>query len=278
MKNKMLSKTLRAMLLWAPSILILASNSHANDRHFTYTYESAVLAPGAREIELWSTYKTGRHEYYTAMEHRAELEFGLTNKLMTSLYFNWKDEAVQDNTTSPASIKKEFEWQGISSEWKYKMTDPVANKVGSALYGEFSLGTDEVEFEGKLILDKRIGKNLFAYNFVFEPEWERQLNGGLGTPEIGVEHDLAFTHFFKPNFASGLEVRNHSEFTKEYRPEHSALFAGPVISYSAEGWWIAFTAMAQLPAIKRSVNDKSSGLILDEHERYNARLLLSFHL
>src|SRR5207249_2601297 len=98
-----------------------------------------------REIELWSTYRTGRNEYYTEFDHRAEFEFGLTPRLMTALYLNWKDVASQDNTTPNPSLKKEFEWQGISSEWKYKMTDPVADKIGSALYSELTLGTDEVE-------------------------------------------------------------------------------------------------------------------------------------
>src|SRR5689334_11389015 len=72
----------------------------ANERHFTYTHESAVLPPGVREFELWSTYRTGRNEYYTEFDHRAEFEFGLTKQLMTSFYLNWKDTASQDNTTT----------------------------------------------------------------------------------------------------------------------------------------------------------------------------------
>src|SRR5438067_233982 len=91
----------------------LAGVGGANERHFTTTHESAVLPPGTREFEMWSTYRTGRNEYYTEFDHRAEFEFGLTNRLMTSLYLNWKDTAAQDNTTTPVSIKKEFEWQGI---------------------------------------------------------------------------------------------------------------------------------------------------------------------
>jgi hypothetical protein len=248
-----------------PLVFVAVSICQANERHFTYTHESGVLAPGAREVELWTTYRTGRHEYYTEMDHRAEFEIGLTNKLMTAFYLNWKDVASQDNTTTPASIKKEFEFEGISSEWKYKMTDPVANKIGSARYAEFAVGTDEVGVEGKLILDKRIGKNLFAYNFVVEPEWHRELNGGLGVPEIELENNLAFTHFVTPRFGAGLELRAHSEFTSENKPEHIALFVGPVVSYATEGWWVAFTALGQLPAIKRSVNDKDSALVLSRN-------------
>jgi hypothetical protein len=263
--------------LLALTMLTWAGIACANERHFTYTYESAVLPPGAREFELWTTHRTGRHDFYSRFDYRGEFEFGLTDRLMTSFYLNWHDIAEADTTVSPTGIKKEFEFEGISSEWKYKMSDPSADKIGSALYGEFSIGTTEMELEGKMILDKRIGKNLYAYNLVGEVEWERE-PGEVEYEEAAIENNLAFTHFINPQFGAGMELRSHTEFTNQNHPEHSALFLGPVVSYATKEWWMAFTALAQLPAIKRSVNDKDSGLVLDEHERYNIRLLLSFPL
>jgi hypothetical protein len=278
----MLQRTKRvkwAGLLILPQLISFAAPivSFANERHFTYTYESSVLPKDGREFELWTTHRFGRHDFYSAFDHRAEFEFGLTNRLMTSFYLNWHSVAEEDTTTSPSTIKKESEFDGISSEWKYKMSDPVADKIGSAVYGEVTVGTEELELEGKIILDKRIGKNLFAYNFTTEAEWERE-PGEVEYEEVSIENNLAFTHFFNPAFAGGFELRNHSEFTNQNHPEHSALFFGPVVSYSTEKWWVAFTGMSQLPAIKRSVNDRNSGLVLNEHERYNLRLLLSFHI
>lgn len=251
--------------------------AQANQRHFTYTYESAVLPPGEREFELWTTHRFGRHDFYSRFDYRGEFEFGLTNRLMTSFYLNWHDIATEDTTVSPSVIKKEFEFEGISSEWKYKMSDPVADKVGSALYGEVSIGSTEIELEGKIILDKRVGKNLFAYNFSNEVEWERE-PGEVEYEEWAIENNLAYSHFYSDKLAAGLELRNHTEITNDAHPAHSALFLGPVVSYATDKWWVAFTAMSQLPAIKRSVNDRNSALILDAHERYNVRLLLSFPL
>lgn len=263
--------------LLLPALLLTAiGTTHANERHFTYTTESAVLAPGAREFELWATHRTGRHDFYSRFDYRAEWEFGLKDRLMTAFYLNWHDIAKADST-SPTGISKEFEFDGISTEWKYKMSDPSADKIGSAVYGEFSIGSTEMELESKIILDKRFGDNLIAYNLVGEVEWERE-PGELEYEEAAIENNLAFTHFINPRLGTGLELRNHTEFTNQNHPEHSALFLGPVVSYATEEWWVAFSALAQLPAIKRSVNDKSSGLILDEHERYNLRVLLSFHL
>jgi hypothetical protein len=276
-KSKEITKMLHIKKLLLPALLLTAiGTTHANERHFTYTTESAVLAPGAREFELWATHRTGRHDFYSRFDYRAEWEFGLKDRLMTAFYLNWHDIAKADST-SPTGISKEFEFDGISTEWKYKMSDPSADKIGSAVYGEFSIGSTEMELESKIILDKRFGDNLIAYNLVGEVEWERE-PGELEYEEAAIENNLAFTHFINPRLGTGLELRNHTEFTNQNHPEHSALFLGPVVSYATEEWWVAFSALAQLPAIKRSVNDKSSGLILDEHERYNLRVLLSFHL
>jgi hypothetical protein len=248
--------------------------SAANERHFSYTYESGVLPPGERELELWTTYRAGRHDLYVRLDHRAEFEIGLTNRLMTAFYLNWQD-VNQEVPTAPSSTQRQFSFGGVSSEWKYKLSDPVADGFGSAVYGELGLGTGEVELEGKLILDKRVGKNLYAYNFTVEPEWEI---GAEETEleEIGVENNLAFAHFFRPQTSAGLELRNHLEFTEDHKPEHIALFLGPVVSHAGGNWWVSATVLGQLPALKKSAEDPDSKLILDEHERVNARLLLSF--
>jgi hypothetical protein len=255
----------------------LPSFSNANERHFTYTYESATLPKGGRELEIWSTLRTGRNNYYSEMDHRLEYEVGLTDRLQTSLYLNFQDVAEADTSVTPSVVRKEFSWEGISSEWKYKMTDPVANVIGSALYAEFSLSNDELEAETKMILDKRFGNNLVAYNLVGEFEWERGIEG-TEYEETAITNALGFTHFFKPGVGAGLELNNKTAITNDAHPEYSSLFLGPVVSYATDGWWVSFTSLWQLPAIRRSVNTPNQGLVLDDAERFNARLLFSFHL
>jgi hypothetical protein len=264
----------RAFLILSLAAAAGTAVSHANERRFTYTYESAVLSPKERELELWSTYRTGRASLYSRLDHRLEWEWGLTDRLMTAFYFNWSD--VTQAGTTPGSTMKSSQWKGISSEWKYKLSDPVADALGSALYGEATLGTDEVELEGKLILDKRWGRNLLAFNAVVEGEWERE-PGGLEYEETAWENVLGVTRFFTPRFAAGFEVRNHNEFNTRGRAEHAALFAGPVVSYGGDGWWLAFSVLPQLPPLKKSAANPQDNLVLDEHERVNARLLLAFH-
>jgi hypothetical protein len=58
--------------------------------------------------------------------------------------------------------------------------------------------------------------------------------------------------------------------------EFSALYAGPVISYATQSWWMTFSVLPQLPALYK----KSEGSILelDDGEKINARLDFSFHI
>ena len=250
-----------------------ATPAFANERHFTYTYESAVLPKGARELEIWTTARLGREEFYARFDERVEFEVGLTDRLLTAFYLNTSSTTAQ---IAPDARESEFEFEGVSSEWKYKLSDPVADALGVALYGEASGGPGESELEAKLILDKQFGKLLLAANLVGAHEWDY---AGVDTEtEVEAEVDLGATWFFHPGFAAGVEVRNHNEIV-EGEWEHSALFAGPVVAYGSDDWWFALSVLPQLPALKKEdTPGDDDSRVLDEHEKLNARLLFSFHL
>jgi hypothetical protein len=236
----------------------------ASERHFTYTYESAVLRPGGREIEPWSTFRLGRSDFYSRLDSRLELELGLTERLQTALYLNAK--AVAEET--PLGRTTSTELAGISSEWKLKLADAVADRVGVALYGEIGAGPTELELEGKLILDKRVGRWLGALNLVAEHEWEFEEAGTEG--ETALEVDAAFCWFLTPRLAAGLELRSHTVLPPEGEPTRSALFLGPAFSYAREGWWVAASV---LPQIRALAGASDGGLDLEEHERVEVRVL-----
>lgn len=258
-------------------LALAAGSALANDRHFAYTYETAVLPPGGREIEMSTALRYGRVDHYAALDHRLEFEAGVAENLMTSFYLNWKNETSEG---APGELGSKFTWQGVSNEWKWKLSDPVADPVGFALYSELSYSTEDFELEAKTLFDKKIGKLLLAGNLVGSLEFE---DGASETEleEIEVEEDLAANYTLTPHFSAGLELRNHNEIGKETGKEgmeweHSALFLGPNVSYSTEGWWLTFSVLPQLPALMKK--EGGSILVLDEHEKINARLIFSFHI
>ncbi|MBL0341608.1 MAG: hypothetical protein IPP71_12095 [Bacteroidetes bacterium] len=177
---------------------IFASSSlQAQDRLFTYTYQSVVLNQGQREIEVWNTLRTGREGFYRALDSRIEFEFGVAKKLQTAFYLNMSNSASEqsfdiNDGEDLVYIETEMDWS-FSNEWKYKLSDPVANAIGSALYAEIGVGSKEFEIEAKLILDKKIGRITHALNLVAEPEWETEIESEYnesGILESEVENEL----------------------------------------------------------------------------------------
>src|SRR5258708_6352920 len=80
---KILQKIALFLLLAFPAI-----SGFANRRHFTYTYESAVLPKASHELEIWNTIRLNRKVFFRGLDTRAEFEFGLGGNFQTSLYLN----------------------------------------------------------------------------------------------------------------------------------------------------------------------------------------------
>lgn len=263
-------------------VTLFSAHASANERHFTYTYESATLPSGAKELEVWATNRVGRERRYNRFDNRLEFEVGLTDRLQTAFYLNTK-AIVQD---VEGETETKYEFSGVSSEWKGKLSDSVADALGSALYGEISYGPEELEIEAKVILDKRFGDVLIAANLVGELEIEDI--GGANAPELVLQIDLAALYFFSRQVGLGLEIRDDNIFHDAREFEHSTFFVGPVVAWAGEPAWMSLTFLAQVGAVKVEEEEAAApaeekaevtfGPELDDHERVNARLILGFHL
>jgi hypothetical protein len=256
------------------ALICIVAGARAQDRVFTYTYQSGVLNKGQKEIEVWSTLSGGRNNFYRGLDHKLEFEVGLGRKLQTSFYLNYGNSSavVEDNGIQILSNSTDY---SFSNEWKLKLSDPVANRIGSALYFEYSLAPTETALEGKLILDKQIGKFTHAVNFVGEYEIEHAFtpNGNRLKSEKEGEFTLEFNYGLsykvKDHFSFGLEAMNQNQFS-DSKLASSVLLAGPAFSYSTNGFWINLTCMPQI------TNLKGGKLELNDHERLQTRLIFSY--
>lgn len=269
----------------------VAFTSNAQDRQFVRTYQSLTLPKGATDVEVWNTFRTGRKYFYTRLDQRLEFEKGISDKLQTAFYMNASHVGVGSyfidstgivrDTLGAINTASEF---SFSNEWKYKFSDPVANTIGSALYGELTLAPEEIELEAKIILDKKINKHLFAMNLV--GEWEYELENDNGEVELEmeampVEVDFAYMYSFKPNFGLGVEAMYSSEFEKEHgggmEIEKSALFAGPTLFWSGERTFLILNVFPQVANMHKEDGNNES-LDLMNYEKFDARILfgLSF--
>ena len=175
--------------------LVFLVSSYSNERKFGYTYQSLVLGKGNKELEIGTTARIGKDiPYYAAFDNRMEFEWGITNKLQTAFYINFSNTSLDAGT----GMETEFEFEGISSEWKYQLSSPSKDPVGFALYTELGLNTDEAELEAKLIFDKRVKKHTFALNLVFENEWE--FSSHKSESEIALEGDFGWSYDISKSF------------------------------------------------------------------------------
>jgi hypothetical protein len=247
----------------------------ANRRHFTYTYESAVLPKGSHELEIWNTVRLNRKDFFRGLDTRSEFEFGLGGNFQTSLYLN-----VSSELDNAGGIDQTF---GFSNEWKYKLLDAAADPFGLALYGEGSYTNSEIELEGKIILDKQIDQFLFAFNAVGEHSFVSGLtDSGIMTTQTEevMELDGGIAYFLSQNFTVGIEARNHIKRPPglEGGGTYSALFIGPSLSFAGPNWWAALSVMPQITGSAKSQDNILSPdkLDLNEHEKLEARIVLAF--
>jgi hypothetical protein len=253
--------------------LSVASSASATDRRFPFTYETGVLGPGQAEIEPWTTFRVGREHYYSRIDQRLEFELGLVRNLQTALYWNFERVTAdaRDPVTGELVRSSEFTLASISSEWKYKLSDPLADTFGSALYLEGAYGPDEAELEAKLLFDKQVGNFLVALNLVGEQEWE--FSAGETESEQKLVLNLAAGYFLTNELVLGAEIES-ATLIEEGSMESSVIYAGPSLAYASGRYWAAVGVTPQVFAPKT----EEGRLDLEHNEYLRARILLGFHL
>jgi hypothetical protein len=262
-------RLLRSSLLIAIAILGITV-TQAQDRIFTYTYQSTVLFKGQRELESWNTVRTGRDNYYVRYDNRTEYEVGLGSNLQTAFYLNLTTmtKTISEGGNNSLATENEI---GFSNEWKLKLLDPVADPIGLALYGEVGISSNEFELEGKIIIDKKIGKFTIATNGVYEQEYAPDYMGNeLEWEKEGkLEGDLAFAYSVSPRFHITQENVMKSVIVGN-EITNSALYSGIGFSHVQEKFWVNFTVLPQVTSFKGATN---TNLNLNEYEKIQFRLL-----
>lgn len=249
--------------------------AQADERLFTYSYEADVLPKGAWEFEQWLTGRFAKDDGdYAAWDFREEIEHGLTDKLTTALYLNFTSEysshVPADGTGD--ETEHEFEFEGVSSEWKYQLLNPYKDLFGLLAYGEVTYSGEELELEQKVVLQKNITDKLIGVaNATVEEEWEFE------DDETEQEYKLEFTtglaYKFHPQWSVGVELRNIREFDEDGSQENSAWFLGPNVHYAKGNWWATLTVLPQI----HGTPDTEDNLALEDYERLEVRLLVGIN-
>jgi hypothetical protein len=209
-------------MVFGASLLITPGSLLATERKFAFSYEVTTAPKGTVELENWVTWKhsdnaAGKVDRF---DFRHELEFGVTDRLQAAVYLvNW--------TYDDRATDKRAHYENSGIELIYNLTNPTTDFLGSALYLEALVGDENLEVEGKLLLQKNFGPVVVAYNAVLEAEWEgEKLDERTGefAQTLGISYEL------NRNFSLGAEVLHEVEFPDWGEAEEGRVWAGPNIS------------------------------------------------
>lgn len=249
-------------------LLVCISNSYADRRFFGRSYLAYTLPAGGFEFELWNTGKISKDVgYYYRFQPRFEFEYGVTDRLSASLYFNFDQTTAEYNSFE----SKPFDFSSTSLELRYRFTNPGDFVVDPGIYFEFAYGGSELEYESKIILSRWFGRLITTLNLTSEIERNVVESENESSFEItgGAMYEVA------RDLAVGLEFSNHREFENIYEYEkNQATFIGPTVNFQGNNFYITFNFIAQIVGSPVTKNN----LELLHHERYEFRTILGIEL
>lgn len=247
---------------------LFITNSIADRRYFGWSYTAYTLPQGAFELEVWNTWSIGKEMgHYYRTRPRFEFEYGIFDRLTASLYFNFDQIIAEENSFQ----SKNFTFSATSLELRYRLTEQNEIFVDPALYFEFAYGGDEIEYEAKALLSKRINNLIAVLNFNGEIEKEIIENKTESVFEVaaGAMYEII------PSLALGIEFRNHRKYEEIYeKEEYQASFLGPTLNLQTESFYVTMSFLPQISG--RPVT--SGNLELIGHEKYEFRTILGVDL
>lgn len=254
--------------------LAFALPARADERKFTYSTEAKTLPKGNVEFEQWITLESGKESgTYHVWRLREELEYGVSDVFNISAYLNWESKDIQD--VPGLDEEHDAKFAGASLEAKYKFADHATDPVGVLLYTELTFEQDEVELELKGVFSKSFGAFTLAYNFVFEVEWEGEIDPANGRRawehEFLIENTAGASLHLLQSFAVGVEGLMRTPFESDFERENTAYFVGPNAHVVFGGFWATLTVLFQVGS------GGEASLNLEQFEKYEVRLIAGFN-
>jgi hypothetical protein len=240
----------------------------ADRRYFVGMYTPYVAPKGSMELETWLTAMTGKQDpsEHTSWEQREEFEYAITDRLTGSFLLTYDQESGGPLRFDAPSI-----------EFVYQLPGTIPGDP--ALYLETRESGEELEFEPKLLLARRVHRLVSAVNFIGEFEFrhndeELLTDGSVLRKEWAGEIAAGSTLEVGTNLSVGFEARYRAEYPN-FGPRAAAIFSlGPTINLQSEKVQLSLGVHPQLwgdPQTKGNLN-------LVDFERTRVRVILGIDL
>lgn len=153
----------------------------AGERTFAFSYGYGTVPQGGVEVEHYATAKLEEDGESLDWEHQIELEYGITDRLESGLYF-----------VAGQTGEGPFSYRGFKARLRYRLGNEGVGPIDPALYLEYvgSPTFQEHGIEAKVILAKKISLVEIALNLEYVVELSDE----------GVAHEL------EPTLGVGVHV------------------------------------------------------------------------
>jgi hypothetical protein len=200
------------------ALALHSSVASANPRPLPFTYQHEQLAAGATEIEQFVDLTpvradNGEPVWFGLTQFQTEIEHGITDRLELGLYLTIAPGAPAGYQSVPDSL----EGNGMKQRLRYQLAPTGQWPIDVSLYGEISETDSEVEFEAKVILQRRIGIARVIANAMAEQEMYY-----TGQRDFVIRPTAGVTFEASPSVQPGIEWWMQAEF-----PENNAISPRP---------------------------------------------------
>lgn len=218
--------------------LTAATAARATPRPLPFTYIYETLPSGEAEIELYTDVTplrlvdaSANPATHLVPQYQVEIEYGLTDRLELGLYLVLVPTDFSGFLYAPHMT----EGTGMKQRLRYRFAEAGQWPVDTAVYGELVENDHELEFEGKIILQRRAGPFRIAANAwaELEYEWAGNEKALVVNPTAGVVLERWV------RVQPGLEAWMHGEYVNGagwvIRP---TIYVGPTVMLQfGKVWW-----------------------------------------
>jgi hypothetical protein len=263
-------------LVWLPAV------AHATPQPLPFSYVYETLPKGSIEVETYADYtplraenSAGQPVYYGASQFQTEFEYGITDRLELGLYVTW---VPTPSGLADGQASRLTEGNGLKERLRVRLAEPGQWPLDVGLYGEVVENDVEIELEGKILLQRRIGDLRLVANLWGELEYNlASANGALGTHDWVVNPTLGATYQVTPQFHPGIEGWLRAEFpipAPATRPFNlgPAAYIGPTCMFDFGNFW--FSTGVYLRATNLGKSFPSPGENGDTYGSVWARLIV----
>jgi hypothetical protein len=235
----------------------------ATPRPLPFTYQYETLSQDALEAEQYidlipvrvvRELADGTTEGVVSVRSQlqTELEYGLTNRLEVALYFAFR----QGGSASTPFLR----FEGIKQRLRYRFKELGEWPVDVGIYLELAEYHNEIEFEEKILLARRLGPLDLVANLWVEQEWYFQTRDTkyIYNPSVGATYEIS------PRLSVGAEYWTRGRFDSSSAgttdmtdtadaPSGTVHYAGPSVLLQAKKAWLAVGAYARLDKLGGSL-------------------------